>query len=163
MSLRSATIEDLPRIVEIYNAAVPGRLATADTESVNVEDRRQWFENRDSSRHPVLVEERDGKIAGWISLQPFRAKPAYHHTVETSLYIAPEWQGQGIGRAMLAEVLERAPSYGVKTVLGLVFSHNTPSIKVARALGFEEWGCLRDVCEMDGKEYSVTIFGKRVA
>jgi phosphinothricin acetyltransferase len=163
MSLRAATIGDLPAIVGIYNAAIPGRMATADTEPLSVEDRRSWFEDRDHSRHPILVEERDGEIVGWVSFQPFREKPAYRYTVEISLYIAPGWQARGIGRALLAEALERAPSYGVKTVIGLVFSHNTPSTKVAKALGFEEWGCLRDACEMDGQEYSVTIFGKRVA
>jgi L-amino acid N-acyltransferase YncA len=162
MSLRLATIDDLPRIVEIYNAAIPGRLATADTTLLNVADRRAWFEKRDFAKHPVLVEEREGEIIGWISFQPFRPKPAYHRTAEISLYIAPEWQSKGVGRALLDEALERAPSHGINTVIGLVFSHNAPSIKVAKALGFEEWGCLPDICEMDGREYSVSIFGKRV-
>jgi len=54
------------------------------------------------------------------------------------------------------------PTLGSKTLVGFVFSHNEPSIRLLRSFGFEEWGKLPNVAEMDGEEYSLSIFGKRI-
>jgi len=62
----------------------------------------------------------------------------------------------------LKEALDMTPELGVKTVLGYIFSHNEGSIRLFRSFGFEEWGRLTDIATMDGKEYSVSIVGRRV-
>ncbi len=153
---------DLPAIVAIYNSAVPTRQSTADTVEVSVESRRGWFNEHTPDKRPLMVHEQDGRIIGWVSFQSFYGRPAYDHTAEISIYIAPDRQGKGLGRKLLAEALDMAPSLNIRTVLGFVFAHNEPSIRLLEYFGFKSWGILPDVAEMDGKEYSLCILGLRV-
>ncbi|MBN1830068.1 MAG: N-acetyltransferase [Deltaproteobacteria bacterium] len=159
--LRLAAEEDLGRIVEIYNAAVPTRLATADTTPVAIESRREWFHRHDPAARPIWVAEKNDIVAGWVSLESFFGRPAYHPTAEISIYVAPEFQGRGLGRRLLQEAIDATPRLAVRTLLGFIFSHNNRSIHLFKAFGFEEWGRLHNVTEMDGKEYSVSIYGRR--
>ncbi len=161
--MRSATVDDLPAIVAIYNSTIPSRLATADTAEVTVESRMEWFRQHDPARHPLLVHEDGGKVVAWVSFQAFYGRPAYDHTAEISIYVAPESRGQGLGKRLLLEALGMTSRLGIKTVLAFVFSHNEPSVRLFKSAGFEEWGRLPGVAEMDGREYSLTILGKQVS
>jgi L-amino acid N-acyltransferase YncA len=161
MPFRVADAGDLPRIVEIYNAAVPGRLATADTEPVTVESRHAWFEEHAPGRRPLLVLEEAGAIAGWVSLQSFYGRPAYRATAEVSAYVAPERQRQGIGRRLVAEAIRLAPTVGVETLLGFVFAHNVPSLRLFEGAGFQRWGHLPGVAVLDGVYRDLCILGRK--
>lgn len=161
-TMRVAAEKDLPAIVAIYNTTVLTRQSTADTAEVSVASRSEWFRQHTPCRRPLLVHEQDGKIVAWVSFQSFYGRPAYDHTAEISIYIAPELRGHGLGRRLLAETLGMTQELGIKTVVGFVFSHNEPSIRLLRSFGFEDWGKLPNVAEMDGKEYSLSILGKRV-
>jgi len=160
--MRNATEKDLPRIVGIYNSTVPTRLATADTEPVSVESKRPWFLAHTPGRHPILVHEEAGEVIAWVSFQPFYGRPAYDHTAEISIYLAPEARGKGLGKRLLREAMDMTPSLGIKTLLGFIFSHNEPSIRLFRGFGFEDWAMLPDIAEMDGREYSLSILGLRL-
>ncbi len=159
--MRVATEADLPAIVAIYNTTVPTRLSTADTAEVSVASRMEWFRQHAPGRRPLLVHEHEGKVVAWVSFQSFYGRPAYDHTAEVSIYLAPEHRGHGLGRKLLAEALGLTQELRIKTILGFVFSHNEPSIRLFKSFGFEAWGKLPNVAEMDGKEYSLLIFGKR--
>lgn len=62
----------------------------------------------------------------------------------------------------MQEAISITPELGIKTILGYIFSHNEPSLRLFRSFGFEEWGQLPGIAEMDGNEYSLTIVGKRI-
>ncbi|MDR5907775.1 N-acetyltransferase family protein [Franzmannia qiaohouensis] len=162
MTIRNALERDLARVVEIYNAAVPTRKSTADTQPVSIESRSEWFHKHDPERRPLLVYEKNDEVVAWMSFEDFYGRPAYRHTAELSIYIAPDHQGQHLGRNLLSEAMSLAPTLGVKALVGYVFSHNLPSLGLLQAFGFQEWGRLPDVAEMDGKEFSLCIMGKRV-
>jgi len=163
MLIRDATEADLPRIVEIYNAAIPGRKATADTEPVSVESRREWFCSHHPQTRPLLVmQTEEGEVVAWAGVRSFYGRPAYAKTVESALYVAPEYQGRGIGAVLFKRLLERCRAAGIETVLGFVFAHNTPSIELMRRCGYEKWGHLPAVAEMDGRKYDVEIWGCRL-
>jgi L-amino acid N-acyltransferase YncA len=162
MPFRVADAHDLPRIVEIYNAAIPGRLATADTEPVTVESRRAWFAEHEPRTRPLLVLEESGAIAGWVSLQSFYGRPAYRATAEVSAYVAPERQRQGIGRRLVAEALRVAPAAGLNTLLGFVFAHNLPSLRLFEGAGFQRWAHLPAVAVLDGIDRDLCILGRKV-
>jgi len=162
MKIRDATLHDLPAIVAIYNAAIPGRLATADLEPVSVDARRAWFAEHASSSRPLWVVEDAGMIKGWISFQSFYGRPAYHATAELSVYIASDAHRRGYARKLVAEAMRRAPEFGLKTLLGFVFGHNEPSLALFRSFGFETWAHLPRVAELDGLERDLMILGRRL-
>lgn len=157
--MRHARAADLPRIVEIYNATIPLRIATADTEPVTVASREDWFARHDPVRRPIFVEEADGQVVGWLSLSDFVGRPGYGATVQIGLYVDAAHRGRGIGSALLAHAVEAAPALGIRHVIGLVFTHNETSLRLLGRFGFESWGRLPGVVEMDDNPYSVAILG----
>lgn len=163
MRIRHAVRDDLPAIVDIYNTSIPGRLATADTEPVTVEQRLPWFREFDPARRPLWVaEELQGGVAGWLSLRSFYGRPAYRATVEIGLYVAPAAQGRGLGAQLLGHALRAAPKLGIRTILAFVFAHNAPSVRLFERAGFLRWGLLPRVAELDGVERDLAILGLRV-
>lgn len=163
MIVRDAVEADLPAIVAIYNATVPSRQVTADTEPVSVKSRLPWFREHKPGFRPLWVVQSDGRIVAWLSFSSFYGRPAYNATAEISIYVAPEFRRQGIGRELLREAIDHAPSIGIKTLLGFIFAHNEPSLWLFLDFGFQQWACLPGVAELDGIERSLLILGKRVA
>ena len=170
MQIRLAVEADLPAIVDIYNASIPSRLATADLEPITVESRRNWFRSH-GDRYPVWVmvdddrsnqtnQQNNQQILGWLSLQMFYGRPAYHKTAEVSIYIAPEQQGRGIGKKLLEYAIARCPKLAIAKLVGFVFAHNQASCRLFNSFGFEQWGFLPEIAELDGKEQSLIILGK---
>ncbi|MCA6611102.1 MAG: N-acetyltransferase [Pseudanabaena sp. M158S2SP1A06QC] len=168
MQIRLAVEADLPAIIEIYNAAIPTRLATADLEPISVESRRAWFRSH-GDHYPVWVitigshdiqSDQNAQIIGWLSLQMFYGRPAYHKTAEISIYIAPNYQGKGIGKKLLDHAIANCPKLNISKLVGFVFAHNSASHRLFSSFGFEEWGFLPQIAELDGVEHSLIIFGK---
>ncbi len=162
MQIRDAVETDLPTIVEIYNAAVPGRMATADLEPISVESRIPWYQEHKAQTRPVWVVELDDQIVGWLSFQMFNGRPAYHRTAELSIYIHPDYQGQGIGKNLLTEVIDRSPELGLKALVALIFAHNQPSLKLFETFEFKQWGYLPKVADLDGIERDLVIMGRHI-
>ena len=162
MVIRDATADDLPAILDIYNAAIPGRMATADTQPVSLESRMPWFREHNAERRPLWVAAADSSILGWLSFQSFYGRPAYHATAEISVYVSPGHRRAGIGGTLLRQALAESPRLGLKTLVGFIFGHNEPSLRLFEGLGFERWACLPRVAELDGVERDVLILGYRV-
>ncbi|MFM7051451.1 MAG: N-acetyltransferase family protein [Planctomycetota bacterium] len=161
--LRSATEADLPRILAIYNEAIPLRIATADLEPQTLEARTAWFRNRDLATRPVVVADQCGTVVGWGSFTNFKDRAAYAPTAEISVYVSQSHAGQGIGHALLNMLLERAPGCGIDRILAICFAHNEPSLRLFRSRGFTDWGTLPDACDMDGTRRTIVILGKSLA
>ena len=161
MLIRDATIADLTAIVEIYNATIPSRMVTADTIPVSVESRHEWFHEHTPARRPLWVAEDKGEIAGWLSYSSFYGRPAYDATCELSVYISEKYRRQGLGREFVSRAIAHAPGIGVSTLLGFIFGHNEPSLRLFEILGFERWGNLPGVAVLDGVERDLVIVGRR--
>ena len=170
LRIRLAVIDDLPRIVEIYNQSIAGKQATADLQPVSVADRQAWFDAHTGNR-PLVVAQTScetssqtslGEIIGWGSLSDLYARPAYHISTEISIYVAEEAKGQGVGKALVNYLIQVAPSCGVQQVVALIFAHNAPSLAMFGKLGFEPWGKFKQVCDMKGFIADVVILGKSV-
>jgi L-amino acid N-acyltransferase YncA len=102
-------------------------------------------------------------MLGWVSFQSFYGRPAYNATVEISIYLDEAARGRGLGKKLLGYAIERAPQFGMKTLLGFIFAHNEPSLKLFRGAGFEDWAYLPDIAVLDGIERGLRILGKRIA
>ena len=162
MPIRHAQPSDLPEIVAIYNASIPGRMATADTTPVTVESRRAWFAEFDAAVRPLWVVD-DGGVQAWLSMRSFYGRPAYAATVETGIYVAPGARRRGHGRTLLHHAVREAPALRVQTMLAFVFAHNRPSVALFEAAGFSGWGLLPGVATLDGIERDLAILGLRVS
>ena len=157
-----AKLDDLPRIVEIYNSTIPGRMVTADTAPVTVQSKEKWFHEHSQDLRPLWVVKYKGEICGWLSFQSFYGRPAYNATIEVSIYIDTNFRNNGLGRFLLEKALERGASLGIKTILGFIFGHNIPSLTLFYSLGFTNWGNLPCIAELDGIERDLIIVGKRI-
>jgi L-amino acid N-acyltransferase YncA len=159
---RDATLDDLPAIVAIYNSTVAGRQVTADLEPVTVESRVEWFHAHGPQARPLWVVEEAGRVIAWLSFSDFYGRPAYSHTAEVSIYLDESARGKGLGKQLLAAALDAAPALGIDTVLGFVFGHNEPSMRLFGGFGFTAWGTLPRVAVLDGVERDLVILGRRL-
>jgi len=162
LTYRNATIEDLPLVVAIYNSTIESRMVTADIVPVSVESKIEWFREHKAERTPLWMIEDEHGLVGWAAFQLFHKRPAYHHTIELSIYLDEAARGKGYGKQILQHCIAESPSLGIKTLLGLIFAHNIPSLKLFRNCGFEDWALLPDVAELDGIERSLIIVGRKV-
>jgi L-amino acid N-acyltransferase YncA len=162
MKIRDAVEADLPAIIDIYNAAVATRMSTAQLEPVTIESRRHWLNDHPPDRHPFWVLECEGAIAGWLTFKEFIPRCAYQGTAELSVYVDEKFRRRGIARCLLEEAIARAPSLGINAVIGLIFAHNEPSLKLFDQLGFQRWGLLPRVARLDGLERDLTIMGRHL-
>lgn len=163
MHFRDASLTDLPKIVSIYNTTIASRMVTADTNEVTVESRRKWFDEHSPEKRPLWMVSVDGTEIGWVSFQSFYGRPAYDGTVEISIYLDPSARGKGYGKVILDEAMKRCAPLGIKTLLGFIFAHNEPSLKLFMQAGFTEWANLPNIAVLDGIERSLIILGKRLS
>jgi len=162
MKIRDAREGDLPTIIRIYNAAIVTRVSTAQLEPVTVEQRCDWLKQHSPNRLPFWVMEMNGEIAGWLTLKSFLPRSAYRGAAEVSVYVDEKFRRRGIAQALLSEAINRAKSLQVSAMIGLIFAHNEPSLKLFAQLGFEKWGLLPRVANLDGIERDLTIMGRHV-
>lgn len=162
ITFRLATLDDLPKIVEIYNSTIPSRMVTADTEPITVESRLNWFKEHNPNTRPLFIISYNQQIAGWISFQSFYGRPAYQATAELSIYIDETFRGKKIGQTAIQKAIDIGPSLGINTLLGFVFAHNQPSIGLFEKFKFEKWAYMPRIAVLDGIERDLIILGKRI-
>ena len=151
--IRPATLNDLRAINDIYNHYVLRSTCTYQTEPETVESRRQWFDAH-GPKHPIIVAELDDPqktIVAWGSLSPFHRRAAYGHTVENSVYVHPDHHRKGIGKAMLARLIDLAREAGHHSIIALIDAEQSPSIALHAALGFEQVAMLKEVGHKFGR------------
>jgi L-amino acid N-acyltransferase YncA len=158
----NATLADLVSIVEIYNATIPSRMVTADLAVVSVESKRKWFDDHSPELRPIWIVKESNKVVAWLSFQSFYGRPAYNATAEISIYVAATHHTRGLGSFMLEKAIEACPELQIRTLLGFVFAHNKPSLKLLSKFGFDEWGHLPKVANLDGIERDLVILGRRI-
>ncbi|MGI6225077.1 MAG: GNAT family N-acetyltransferase [Peptococcales bacterium] len=145
MLIRKAEIKDLEAITKIYNYAVLNLTATFDEEPKNLEERKKWFISHQDPRYPLIVAEDKGYILGWGSISPFRPRPAYRFSGETSIYIHQDAYGRGIGTLLLEELIRLAKENDLHTLLALIVVDNQPSIKLHSKFGFQVAGHYKEI------------------
>ena len=163
---RFAEQEDLATIVRIYNSTIASRQVTADLTEISVESRQQWFLEHTPNRRPLWVIEADlesgREIIGWMSFSDFKSRAAYDGTVEVSIYLDPIARGQGCGSYCLKLAESYSPRIGVNTLLGYIFGHNTPSLRLFEKFHYQQWAVMPKIAILDGVERDLIIVGKRI-
>lgn len=160
MLIREGRAEDLPRLLEIYNHYVEHTPITFDIEPASLETRRLWFDAFASEGpHRIFVAETSGRVHGYACSGTFRTKPAYHRSVEASVYLDVDDCGGGIGTALythLLEILEH--EVGVHRALAGITQPNETSVALHQRFGFKRIGTFSDVGFKFGRYWDVAWF-----
>ncbi len=142
--VRLARREDLRSINDIYNHYVRHSTCTYQETPEPLEARQAWFE-RHGPEHPVTVAEIDGQVVGWGSLSPYHARSAYRFTVENSVYVDHRHHRNGIGTAILTDLIVRAHAIGHRTIVAGIDASQDASIAIHARHGFIVAGRLQQV------------------
>ena len=163
MTIRPATTADLPGILEIYNDAVLNTTATYDYEPRTLEHRTQWFEERQRDNFPVFVAvDEAGRVVGWSALNPFHARFGYRFTSENSIYVAADQRGKGVGKLLLAPLLEAARTRGLHAIIAAIDATNEASLRLHAAFGFERVGHFKETGFKFGRWLDVVYMQKLI-
>lgn len=145
MIIRSAEPKDLSAILEIYNHSVLNTTASYDYEPSDMNHRVAWYEMHQQQDLPVFVAENQSGVIGWSSLSKYRDRIGYRFTVEDSVYIAEPHRGKGVGKALLAPLIQAARDRNLRAIIGAIDADNKASIRLHAAFGFEKVGHFRKV------------------
>lgn len=144
LHIRDAVASDLPSILNIYNYAVKYLAASFDIEEKSLAERETWFSEH-QGKYPLIVAELNGTVVGYCCLTKFRDKAAYSRSSELSIYIEPGHWGEGIGTALMQNLLLRAKKLGYHAIVAGITSDNEVSIRLHKKFGFELVGCFKEV------------------
>jgi L-amino acid N-acyltransferase len=157
MIYRLARDDDSEAIRAIYNREVLGSTVTFDLVARTPEDQVAWMDEH-SGAHPAVVAVSDKEqVCGFGSLSPWRPRPAYRTSVEDSVYVDPAFQGLGVGKGLLSELLRLADSHGFHAVLARIVGGHEASIGLHKACGFEVVGVEKEVGRKFGRWLDVVL------
>lgn len=146
LMVRPAVLADVNAIHAIYAFHVIEGFGTFEEVPPSREEMAKRFQDVVGAGFPYLVAERDGHIAGYAYASPFRARSAYRYALEDSIYVAPDSIGQGVGRALLGELIDVCEAADFRQLVAVIGdSANIASIGLHKALGFAEAGVLTDI------------------
>lgn len=144
VALRPATRSDLGEITAIYADAVRNGTASYELEPPGVAEMTARYDALTERSYPYLVAESPSGLLGYAYAGPFRPRRAYRFMVEDSIYIAPQAQGQGVGRMLLAMLIEETTKLGFRQMAAVIGdgTHNAASVRLHARLGFRHVGML---------------------
>lgn len=140
--IRPARPADLPAVREIYNYYVANSTVTFDEDAMTLREWKQKFAQLQKLGLPFLVAESpSGQLLGYALVAPWRPKRAYRYTVEDSIYLGPAASGKGLGRALLAALIDASRAAGLKEMLAVIADQGADaSIALHERFGFKEIG-----------------------
>jgi phosphinothricin acetyltransferase len=156
MQIRPVAMDDAEAIRAIYNVEVLESTVTFDIVPRTLAAQQQWIEEH-LGGHPAIVAFEEGRVLGFASLSPFKARAAYAPTVEDSVYLDREARGRGVGELLLREIVALGTDHGFHSVMARIVGGHDASIALHRKCGFEEIGREREVGRKFGKWLDVVL------
>ncbi len=161
MPIRPATEQDLPSIKRIYDGEVLGGISTFATAPPELDYWRVRLDSRAPGDHVLVADDGDG-VLGYAYSSAYRPRAAYAHTRESSVYLAPEARGRGLGRRLYADLLAAMRTDGVRLAVAVVALPNDASRALHRACGFTSVGVLHEVGHKFGRWIDTELFELRL-
>jgi L-amino acid N-acyltransferase len=161
-TIRVARPADRTAIDAIYHHYVRTSTCTYQETPDEDDERRAWFDSHDE-RHPITVLERSDEILGWACLSPWKDRSGYRYTCELSVYLRDDARGQGHGRRMLADLVERATALGYHVLIGGISADQVASIRLHESMGFTRVAHFLETGFKFGRWLDVVYYQRRLA
>ena len=145
ITVRHATENDLPQILDIYNDIIKNTTAVYYYEPHTLEMRKAWFDERKKLGFPIFVAIEDEVVLGMSTIGTFRLPTAYKYTVENTVHVAAHARGKGIGKLLLAPLIEAAKELGMHTIIAGIDTSNEVSLHLHKSFGFKEVAHFKEV------------------
>lgn len=178
--VRAATAADAAAICRIYNQGIEDRVATLETELRTPDERAAWLAAK-GPRHPVIVAETtagpepetianrpptaraaNSAILGWGSLNQFNPREAYRHVVDFSIYVERAYRGKGVGKVLLARLIELAREHGYHKMVLSAFPSNSGGMALYERMGFRTVGVYKEQGMLDDRWVDTIIMEKLI-
>jgi phosphinothricin acetyltransferase len=147
---------DWPKVRAIYQAGIATGDATFETAAPTWE---AW-DAAHLPGHRLLATDGD-RVLGWAALAPVSDRCAYAGVAEDSIYVAPQAQGRGVGRALLDALVTSAERAGIWTVQTGIFPENRASVRLHQACGFRVVGVRERIGRLHGRWRDVLLLERR--
>jgi L-amino acid N-acyltransferase len=158
VAIRDGCLQDLPDLLAIYNEVLLGSAAIWSDEPRTLEGHQAWFTERTGRGLPVLVLATPPRVVGYATFGPFRAWSGYDKTVESSIYLAPDSRGQGLGTTLLGALIERARTLDYHVMIAGIDADNLASIRLHEKLGFKQAAHFHQVGRKFGRWLDLLCF-----
>ncbi|MEO8302116.1 MAG: N-acetyltransferase family protein [Rhizomicrobium sp.] len=159
VAIRRVEQGDLAALLEIYNHYVRETPVTFDIEPRTLEQRQAWLDGfAPTGRYQCFVAVKDGRPVGWASSHCYKERAAYDTTIASSIYLAPDMTGQGLGRRLYAALFDALKSEDIHRVFGGITMPNEASVRLHLAFGFEPVGVYREVGRKFGRFWDVASY-----
>lgn len=162
LTIRHTREEDLVAIVEILNQAIRTR-KVGFLHELSVEERREWFQEHAPEAYPIAVAEYNSSVIGWTSISPYRkGRAALDRTVEVSYFVHEDFQGRGVGNALLLEMIRASKALGKSVMIAIIFHSNSGSTRLLEKHDFQLWGVMPEVAEINGETLNHVYYGRKL-
>jgi L-amino acid N-acyltransferase YncA len=156
--IRAARHDDMAAVATCFAHYVTGSVVTFEEVAPEAADWRRRLDEITGRGLPFLVATAGATVVGFAFAGPWRTKPAYRHSVEDSVYLAPGWTGKGLGRALLAALLAGCRAAGARQVIAVIVDEGAnASVALHRAFGFTQAGRLRGVGYKHGRRLDTIL------
>lgn len=145
IAIREAAEEDAAAVQAIYAHHVLHGTASYDVEPPSIEHFRNKIGWVSGKGWPFLIAQSDAEVVGYAYATQFRDRAAYHFTCENSIYVHPDFMGQGIGKLLLRDLIDRSAACGFRQMIAVIGGAEPMSIALHKSCGFIEAGRLRAV------------------
>jgi L-amino acid N-acyltransferase len=144
IKIRKYELKDTQEILDIINFNILNSVSLYDYNIRTFEQQKTILEDKTAKKFPVIVAEINGICVGFGMYSEFRFREAYKFTVEHSVYVSEDFNGKGIGKLLLLELISLAKKQGLHTMIGVIDSENQNSIDFHKKYGFEIVGTIKD-------------------
>ncbi len=143
--IKQAQPKHLQSINDIYNQAVKDGLRTAHTTPVSLQERKHWFERHPQKKYPIYIYTDGEKVAGWISVSPYRSgREALNEVIEVSYYVDYNHHEKGIATELMQHAINVCRKANYRVMVAILVSDNEPSIRLLEKFDFREGGRIPD-------------------
>ena len=161
--IEQANPSDFAQIVRIYNQAIAAGSQTADEVEVSLEEKRPWLEKHTGEHYIIYVMRETDKVIGYLAVSPYRyGRSVFRETAEISYYLDKDYQGKGVGTALIDYAIDQCPALNIKTLIAIMLSCNKASIATMRKFSFHQWGSMPKVAILNGNYIDHLYYGRHL-